>query len=182
MSDTLDPPVASERIFDGEVLSVRVSHYRRPSGIVVRREVTDHPGAVMIIPVEGTRVLLVRQPREAVERRMLELPAGKLDVPGEPPLACAKRELAEEVGRGANQWEDLGGFYVAPAISTEFIHCFLAEDLYPVETPPVEDEEIEVVPVELHDLDRTIAAVSDAKTLIGLMRLASRRRPVSGPV
>ena len=174
MSDVLGPPTASERVFDGEVLSLRVSQYRRPSGLVVRREVIDHPGAVMIIPIEDGQVLLVRQPREAVEQRLLELPAGKLDVPGEPPLECAKRELAEEVGRGAKRWEDLGGFYATPAISTEFIHCFLAVDLFPVLTAPVDDEEIEVVPVDLESLDQTIALVQDAKTLIGLMRLARR--------
>ncbi len=162
-------------MFEGEVISVRVSRYRRPSGLVVRREVTDHPGAVMIVPVDGDQVLLVRQPREAVEERMLELPAGKMDVLGEPPLECAKRELAEEVGRRANRWEDLGGFFVAPAISTEFIHCFLAEDLVPVSVDSDEEEEIEIVPVHLNDLDRAIAEVRDAKTLIGLLRLAQRR-------
>lgn len=172
MSDALDPPIASRRIFEGQVVSLRVSEYRRPSGAVVRREVMDHPGAVVMVPVEGDHVLLVCQPREAVGRRMLELPAGKLDFVGEEPLDCARRELAEEVGRAAGTWRDLGGFYTAPAVLTEFIHCFLATDLTPIDHPPIEEEEIEVVPWPLSDLGVLIDRIEDAKSLIGLLRLA----------
>jgi len=172
MRDALGPPVSSRRIFEGQVVSLRVSEYRRPSGTVVRREVMDHPGAVVMVPVEGDHVLMVRQPREAVERRMLELPAGKLDHVGENPLECARRELAEEVGRAAGTWRDLGGFYTAPAILTEFIHCFMATDLTPIDHPPVEEEEIEVVPWPLSDLEGLIERTDDAKSLIGLLRLA----------
>lgn len=172
MTHGLDPPISSRRIFEGQVVSLRVSEYRRPSGAVVTREVMDHPGAVVMVPVENKHVLMVRQPREAVGRFMLELPAGKLDYPGEPPLECARRELAEEVGRSAGAWRDLGGFYTAPAILTEFIHCFMATDLIPVDHPPVEEEEIEIVPWPLADLDALIARIDDAKSLIGLLRLA----------
>lgn len=172
MSDALDPPIASRRIFEGKVVSLRVSEYRRPSGAVVRREVMDHPGAVVMVPVEDDHVLLVCQPREAVGRRMLELPAGKLDFVGEEPLDCARRELAEEVGRAAGTWRDLGGFYTAPAVLTEFIHCFLATDLAPIDHPPIEEEEIEVVPWPLSDLGGLIDRIEDAKSLIGLLRLA----------
>ena len=98
--------------------------------------------------------------------------AGKLDVPGEPPIECAKRELAEEVGRAAGTWERLGGFYTAPAILEEYIHCFLATDLTAIDHEPIPDEEITVVPWPLADLDALIAQVHDAKSLVGLMRLA----------
>jgi len=168
----LDTPVESHRIFDGRVVSLRVSRYRRPSGLVVAREVMDHPGAVVMVPVENDHVLMVRQPREAVERYLLELPAGKLDHAGEEPLECARRELAEEVGRAAATWRDLGGFYTAPAILTEYIHCFMATDLTPVDHPGIAEEEIEVVPWPLADLDGLISQVEDAKSLIGLLRLA----------
>lgn len=171
----LSPPVASERVFDGHVVRLRVSEYARPSGATVRREVLDHDGAVVMVPVTDDHVLMVRQPREAIERMTLELPAGKLDVPGEDPLDCARRELAEEVGMAAETWRALGGFYTAPAILTEYIHCFLATDLRSVQHEPVEDEEIEVVPWPLADLDALIERVEDAKTLIGLLRLARER-------
>lgn len=172
MSGELGPPVSSERIYDGVVVKLRVSEYERSDGVRVRREVIDHPGAVVMVPVEDGHVLVVRQPREAVEERTLELPAGKLDHAGEEPLACARRELAEEVGREAATWRDLGGFYTAPAILTEYIHCFMATDLREVEAPPAdEDEDIEVIAWPLEDLGALIAQVRDAKTLIGLMRL-----------
>ena len=172
----LAPPAESERVYDGSVVALRVSHYVRPSGARVRREVIDHPGAVVMIPVEDEQVLLVRQPRDAIERMTLELPAGKRAGPGESPLACARRELAEEVGRAAGRWEDLGGFWTAPAVLREFMHCFLAEELRPARAAADEDEEIEVVRWPLADLDDLIAGADDAKTLIGLMRLRERRR------
>ena len=163
-----------EPIYAGEVVDLSVKHYRRPGGLVVRPEVIAHPGAEVMVPVEGDRVLMVRQPREAVGEYLLELPAGKLDVVGEPPLECARRELAEEVGRAADTWEDLGGFYTAPAILEEYIHCFLATDLSAVDHEPIPEEEIEVVPVPLAHLDDLIAQVHDAKSLIGLLRLRAR--------
>lgn len=168
----LDPPIRTTRIHEGRIVNLRESEYRRPDGTVVSREVMDHPGAVVIVPVDHDHVILVRQPREAVESYTLELPAGKLDHAGEDPLECAKRELAEEVDRAADTWRDLGGFYTAPAILTEWIHCFLATGLTPLAGVEAdEDEEIEIVEWPLSDLDGAIARVRDAKTLVGLMRL-----------
>jgi 8-oxo-dGTP pyrophosphatase MutT (NUDIX family) len=176
-AEGLGPPIRSERIYEGVVVSLRVSDYRRPDGAIVRREVLDHPGAVVMVPVEGDHVLLVRQPREAVQEYTLELPAGKLDHPGEDPLACARRELAEEVGRSAAAWRNLGGFYTAPAILTEFIHCYMATGLSPVAGRHGDDEEaIEVVEWPLADLGGVIDAVRDAKTLVGLLRLERELR------
>ena len=166
----------AEQVYRGEVVDLAITRYRRPGGLVVRREVIGHPGAVVMVPVEDDHVLMVRQPREAVGEYLLELPAGKLDVPGESPVECARRELAEEVGRSAGALEDLGGFYTAPAILEEYIHCFLATDLAPVAHEPIREEEIEVVPVPLPDLDALIDEVRDAKSLIGLLRLDRRLR------
>ena len=168
----LDGPVSSERVFDGQIVRLRVSRYRRPSGTEVRREVLEHHGAVVIVPIEDDQVLMVRQPREAVQEMMLELPAGKLDARGENPLDAARRELAEEVGREAGQWSYLGGFYTAPAMITEFIHLFVASDLRPSAVAAIPEEEIEVVRVPLSHLPTLIDRVRDAKTLIGLLRLA----------
>lgn len=176
-SGGLGPPISTTPIHEGTIVNLRRSEYRRPDGMVVTREVMDHPGAVVIVPVEADRVLLVRQPREAVQEMTLELPAGKLDHPGEEPLACARRELAEEVGRAAATWRDMGGFYTAPAILTEFIHCFLATGLGPAEAADAdEDEAIEVIEWPLDDLDALIDRARDAKTLVGLLRLDRERR------
>lgn len=173
---TLDPPVETRQIYQGRIVNLRVSRYRRPDGLVVEREVFDHPGAVVMVPVEDDHVLLVRQPRDAVERVTLELPAGKLDVVGEDPLEAAQRELAEEVGREAATWRDLGGFYTAPAIITEYLHCFLATDLTEVPATASAEEGIEVERRPLSDLPRLLdGEVQDAKSLIGLLRLACMR-------
>ena len=173
----LGPPIRTTQIHRGVIVNLRSSDYRRPDGTVVTREVMDHPGAVVIVPVEHDHVLLVRQPREAVEEFTLELPAGKLDAPGEDPLECARRELAEEVGRAAATWRDMGGFYTAPAILTEFIHCFMATDLSEVTGVAAdEDEAIEIVEWPLRRLGDAIDSVRDAKTLIGLLRLERELR------
>lgn len=168
----LDGPVASETVFTGEIVRLRVSEYRRHSGLVVRREVLDHNGAVVIVPIEDDHLLMVRQPREAIQEVMLELPAGKLDAPDEDPLEAAMRELGEEVGRDAGQWNYAGGFYTAPAMLTEFIHLFIAGDLRPSDIAPIPDEEIEVVRVPLSHLPTLLSRVRDAKTLIGLLHTA----------
>jgi len=126
----------------------------------------------VMVPIEDDRLLMVRQPREAVQEVMLELPAGKLDGPGEDPQAAAVRELAEEVGREAGQWSYLGGFYTAPAMLTEFIHLFIATDLRQSDVPPIPEEEIEIVPVPLSQLPTLITRVRDAKTLVGLLHTA----------
>ena len=97
----LEPPVTTTVVFTGEIVRLRISEYHRPSGLRVRREVLDHNGAVVMVPIEEDHLLMVRQPREAVEEIMLELPAGKLDSPDEDPLEAARRELGEEVGRDA---------------------------------------------------------------------------------
>ena len=176
-SGGLGPPVRSEPIYEGLIVNLRASDYRRPDGSVVRREVMDHPGAAVVVPVERDHVLLVRQPREAVGEFTLELPAGKLDVPGEDPLDCARRELAEEAGRAAATWRAMGGFYTSPAMLTEFIHLFVATDLTPVEARAAgEDEMIEVVRWPLDELGTLIDEVRDAKTLIGLLRLERELR------
>ncbi len=168
----IDPPVRSERVHDGRIVRLRISTYARDDGTEVTREVLDHDGAVAMIPIEDDHVLLVRQPREAIEEVMLELPAGKLEHTDTDPLAAAQRELAEEVGRRAGGWEYLGGFYVAPAMLTEFIHLYIATDLEPFSLEADDDERIEVVRVPLSAIPAVIERSRDAKTLIGLLRLA----------
>jgi ADP-ribose pyrophosphatase len=168
----IGPPIESEEIFAGEVVRLRISRYRRPSGLVVRREVLDHNGAVVMIPVDGDEILLVRQPREATGEFLLELPAGKLEAPDEDRLERAKIELGEEVGMGGRSWRHLGGFYTAPGLITEYIDAYLATDLHPVDTPPIPDEEIEIVRRPLADLPVLVTQIRDAKSLVGLLWLA----------
>lgn len=167
---------ASDVVWTGHIGQVRVERYRHADGEEVTREVVGHPGAVAIVAHDGEHVWLVRQPREICdEPALLEIPAGKLDVEGEPPLATAKRELAEEAGKAADTWEHLKAIYTSPGFTDERIDVFLATDLRDVPRPDVdEDERIEIVAWPLHRLDDAIAACTDAKSLIGLLLLRTR--------
>ena len=161
--------VGSEEVWNGRIASVRVEHFRHDDGEVVEREVVGHPGAVAVVAHDGETLWLVRQPREAVGDDLLELPAGKLDEDGEDALATAKRELAEEIGKGAKTWRHLTTFWSSPGFSDEQIHVYLATDLYDEQAHTDEIERIEIVPVPLSQLDEVIRTNVDAKSLIGLL-------------
>jgi ADP-ribose pyrophosphatase len=162
--------IGSKTVYEGPIASVRIDRYRHDDGSVAERQVVTHPGAVAVIAHDDVHLYLVRQPREAVgEEVTLELPAGKLDVPGEGPLDCARRELAEEVGLAAGEWEELKRFYTSPGFCEEEITVYLATRLRWVEHRPDPAERIEVAPWPLDDLDGAIAECDDAKSLVGLL-------------
>ncbi len=169
--------VGSETIWRGHVVEVRVERYRHDDGEVVERDNMHHPGAVGIVAVDDEHVWLVRQPREITGiPDLLELPAGKLDVAGEPPLETARRELAEEIGKAADTWEELPGFFTSCGFSDERLQLYYASGLRDVQQPEVEeDERIEIVRWPLDDLDNLIDRTDDAKTIIGLLELRRRR-------
>ncbi len=170
--------IGSEVMWHGRVVHAGVQHFRHADGAVVARDKVWHPGAVGILAVDDEHVWLTRQPRETAGlTASLEIPAGKLDVPGEEPLAAAKRELGEEIGKQAGSWELLQGFYTSPGFSDERVWCYLATDLSdaPGEAAAEEDERIEIVPWRLEQLDDAIAESEDSKTLIALLWLAWRR-------
>jgi ADP-ribose pyrophosphatase len=170
-------PVASRRAYDGRRISVRLDEVELPSGRVATYEVVEHPGAAAIVAVtpEG-RVLLVRQFRQAVGRELLELPAGTLE-PGESPLECARRELAEEAGWAAGRWQPLIAFYPSPGVLAEELHVFLAEDLRPADAAR-EEEDLRVESLPLEEAHRRIAAgeIRDAKSIIGIASARERIR------
>jgi ADP-ribose diphosphatase len=162
--------IGSETVWEGRIGTVRIDRFRYDDGDEAEREVVGHPGAVAILAHDGERLFMVRQPREAVdEPELLELPAGKLDEEGESPLDTAKRELAEEIGKGARRWKHLKTFYTSPGFTDEACHVYLATDLYEQSAEADEDERIEVVEVPLAELDGVIESCQDAKSLIGLL-------------
>jgi ADP-ribose pyrophosphatase len=161
--------VGSEEVWSGRIASVRVERFRHDDGEVVEREVVGHPGAVAVVAHDGETLWMVRQPREAVGEDLLELPAGKLDEEGEDALATAKRELAEEICKGAKSWRHLTTFWSSPGFSDEQIHVYLATDLYDEQAHTDEIERIEIVTVPLGQLDEVIRSNRDSKTLVGLL-------------
>ena len=164
--------IDSQDIWQGRVGGVRVDTFRYADGGEATREVFTHPGAVSVVPFDGERVWLVRQPREPVgEPDLLELPAGKIDKPGEELEELAQRELQEEIGKGARSLRHLSTFYNSPGLLTEEHHLFLATDLYDARLDSGEEERIEVETLAVADLDAAIPTIKDAKTLIGLLWL-----------
>jgi ADP-ribose pyrophosphatase len=169
--------VATRKAYEGRIATVRVDTIRYDDGEEAVREIVEHPGAVAVVAHDGERLYLVRQPREAVgEQALLELPAGKLDEEGEDVLTTAKRELAEEIGKGARTWERLTAFYSSPGFAAEEVHVYLATDLYDERADPGELERIEVEAVPLERIDDVIAECRDAKSLVGLLWFRAYRR------
>jgi ADP-ribose pyrophosphatase len=157
-------------VYEGKVARVRIDEFRYEDGSQAEREVVGHPGAVAMVAHDERHLYLVRQPREAVgEEALLELPAGKLDVPGEAPLDCAKRELAEEVGKAASEWRELKRFYTSPGFAEEEVIVYLATGLEDASAEAGEEERLEVVRWPLDQLDEAIAECRDSKSLIGML-------------
>jgi 8-oxo-dGTP pyrophosphatase MutT (NUDIX family) len=160
----------SRTAWEGRIAKVRVDTIRFDDGEEAEREIVEHPGSVAVVAHDGELIFMVRQPREAVgEEALLELPAGKLDEEGESPLETAKRELTEEIGKGAQSWERLTSFYTSPGFADEECILFLATDLYDEQADPAENERIEIVAAPLAELDDLIRDCRDAKTLAGLL-------------
>jgi ADP-ribose pyrophosphatase len=173
-----------EVLAEGRLLTFHLDTVTDAEGVERRREVVIHPGGVAILALtDDERVLLVRQYRHAVGRICLEVPAGTLDRDEagqrEDPLLAARRELAEETGYQAADWQLLARFFTAPGFATEEMHLYLATGLSPAGEGigPEPDERLELTELPAADalalVDR--AEVEDAKTLIALLALARLR-------
>jgi len=159
--------IGSEEIWRGHIGTVRVDRFRHDDGDEVQREVVVHPGASVMLPLDGDRIWLVRQPREVVGEELLELPAGKLN--GVEPLETAQRELREEIGKSAANWRFLTSFYASPGFTNEKIHAYLATDLSDDPLEAEENERIEIVSEPLSRLDDVIRECQDSKSLVTLL-------------
>lgn len=162
--------LGSQVVFDGVLLKVHADRVRLPDGNEAVREYIEHPGAVLILAQRSDgHLLFVRQFRYAVGQGVLELPAGRID-PGEALLACAQRELREETGYVAQDWQRLGSIHPCVGYSDEAIELFLARDLVEVGAQPDADEFLEIL--QLSVLEAEAAArtgqITDAKTLCAL--------------
>ena len=148
----------SRTVYSGRVISLRVDEVRMSDGSVATRDVVEHPGAVAVVALdESGRVVTVTQYRHPLKQRLVELPAGLLDVEGEPALRAAQRELAEEAGLAADEWHVLLDLFTSPGMCDEAVRIFLARGLR--ESDPgfsPEHEELELT-VERRPLDELVA-------------------------
>ncbi len=172
--------LGEEVLHEGPVVRVTRATIAAPDGSTYEREIVHHPGAVGVVPVldDGTTVVLVRQYRSALDRLVLEVPAGKCDVDGEAAETTAARELEEEVGYRAARMEQLCVIHNSPGFSDERVTIFLARDLEAGEATPhgVEEEHMAVEHVSVADADALIAdgRITDAKTVVGLLLARDR--------
>jgi ADP-ribose pyrophosphatase len=165
--------LAERSVYTGTLISVAVGTFEAPDGSTFERDIVLHPGAVSIVPVDDDRgVLMVRQYRAAIDADLLEIPAGKRDVEGEPPEETARRELEEEVGMRAGRLQKLAEFYNSPGFSDERSWVFLALDLEASEVSAhsPEEQEMTVERVPLDEVPMLIKSgrLVDAKSIIGL--------------
>ncbi len=169
MSEELPAVLSSERAYEGALFAVDEARLRFPDGSEGVRETVVHPGAVALLARLGDgRLLLVEQYRHGARQRLLEVPAGTRE-PGEPPDVTARRELREETGYDAASIVRLGGAWMAPGFTTEYIDIYLATGLFeaPLDTGDEEDLGAPIA-VTLEELDAAIAEgrIEDAKTII----------------
>jgi len=167
--------ISSETLHEGKIFDVVRDTFRFADGEEAQREIVRHGGAVGVLAHDDEHVFLVRQPREAIDDPdLLEIPAGRRDVEGEEPLATARRELAEEIGMGAETWALVADFFSSAGMSDERMTIYRATGLHEAHADSGEDERIELVPWPLSDLDGAIAATRDAKTLVALLWLKTQ--------
>lgn len=164
-------------VFRGRIVEVAVEAVELPNGRQAELEIIRHPGGAAAVALDDDgRVCLLRQFRHAAGGWLWELPAGKIE-PGEPPFSTARRELSEEAGTTAGEWRGLGRLHSSPGVFTEVIYLYLARQL---RHQTHEHDADEVIEIHWVPLDQALewclsGEITDAKTLIGLLRAAAFR-------
>lgn len=161
--------ISRETIFEGKIISLHVDQVLLPDGKKATREIVTHSGAVAVIALIDDHMILVEQYRKAMERSMVEIPAGKLD-PGEKPIDAVARELQEETGYTCDHIRPVCSFYTSPGFADEIIHLFIAEDLIKGEMNPDEDEFLSCEKITLTQAQEYIKTgkIIDAKTIMAV--------------
>ncbi|PLS01650.1 NUDIX hydrolase [Neobacillus cucumis] len=175
MDNLIEKTIKSEEIFSGRIISLHLQDVELPNGKQSKREIIKHPGAVAVIAVtDDNKVVMVEQYRKALERTIVEIPAGKLEK-GEEPEICARRELEEETGYVCSSLELVTSFYTSPGFADEIVHVYLAKGLIKKEDAASLDED-EFVNLEEISLDEakeyiTNQKIFDAKTIFAVQYL-----------
>ncbi len=168
--DFEEKTMKSEKIYEGKIINLRIDTVELPDKKYSKREIVEHPGAVGILQItDDGCLILVKQFRKSVEKALLEIPAGKIEV-NEEPKETGLRELAEETGYKANKMEYLFEFYTSPGFSNEKIYLFLATDLEKGEINPESDEYIKVEKYKIDDLMDMVlrGEINDGKTIVAI--------------
>ncbi len=173
MQTLFEKTLLRHTVFHGKMLKLRVDEIELPDGHRSEREVVEHPGAVGIVALDKEgRLILVRQYRYPVEDVLLEIPAGKIDG-REEALLCAKRELLEETGWEATDWQKIGDYYSSPGFTNERLHLYRANVTDYRGQMNDGDENIEVETVSVDEAVEMIRQfkIRDGKSIIGILSL-----------
>ncbi|WP_144511289.1 NUDIX hydrolase [Bacillus sp. FJAT-22090] len=160
--------IQTELKYKGRIITLQVDEVLLPNGEKGKREIVKHPGAVAIIAItDDKKIILVEQYRKALERSIIEIPAGKIE-PGEPPEETALRELEEETGYTTSKLQYIQSFATSPGFADEVIHLYLAENVMKLEEKADldEDEFVELMHVSIEEMESMVSAnqIYDAKT------------------
>ena len=166
-------------LLDLGFLNITMRSIESPDGDLFDRIVVEHPGAVAVVPVISDEVVLIRQYRPAVEKRILEIPAGKLDIIGEDPHEAARRELAEETGLLADSFVHLTDLMTSVGFCDERISIFLADNVETGTRAPIgpEEEDADVLRMSFDEALALVVSgdITDAKTAVGILLTAQIR-------
>jgi ADP-ribose pyrophosphatase len=162
--------LSSKIVFGGHAVKLRVDTIQMPDGRQTTREIIEHGACIAVVAVdENNNILLVSQYREAVEKELLEIVAGGIE-PGEDVETAVKREMQEETGYLPQKLASLGGYYLAPGYSTEFLYLYLASDLIPSRLVAEDTEGINIVRIPVSKIHKMLASgkICDGKSIAGL--------------
>ena len=165
--------LSREEKYQGRIVSVHVDTVELPDGKTSLREVVDHPGGVAVLPLDKDNyVLTVTQYRYPFGKALLEIPAGKLDHPGEDPYEAGLRELKEETGAGPGVYQSLGRILPSPGCYGEILHLYLARDLKMEEQHLDPDEFLNVERIPFDEMVRRCLSgeIEDAKTVTAVLK------------
>lgn len=173
MSNLEEKTIKSESIYTGKIISLQVDDVELPNGKQGKRELIKHPGAVAVLAVtDDQKIIMVEQYRKALEKTIVEIPAGKLEQ-GEDPEVCAKRELEEETGYEAAEWSLLTSFYTSPGFADEIVHLYIAKGLTKKENSAAldEDEFVNLMELTLSEAEQLVndQRIHDAKTAYAVL-------------
>jgi len=167
--DFTENTLSTKEVYNGKIMQVKVDTIQLPNGNQSKRELVVLSGASAVLAIKDGCVLLVKQYRKAVEKILIEIPAGKLEK-DEDPVICAQRELEEETGYASNKLDKLGIFDPSPGCLVETIHLFYTNDLKKTRIHPDEDEFIEPLLIPIKEVDKMIlnGEITDGKTVCAM--------------
>lgn len=173
--DIIEKILKIDTVYNGKIFNIQKRTIKLQSGKKIQREIIKHPGSVAIIPfLDNETIILIEQYRNAIEKAILEIPAGTLEI-NEKPIECARRELLEETGYLAKNFRKLLVGYTTPGYSDEKMHFYVATDLTFKKKNLDEDENIKTKMIKLDEINQMIknGEIMDLKTICGISMIKS---------